>query len=327
MRIKSRFLVFMIFSSIFFGALAQEETEVKKDDVAAAEEIKEELKGFDTISIKEPEGNWLLKRWWWEKAQKKYEKIKTGVSRIIDSRMDFFKKRNNIDRNVFDPFYNQVGLDQGQLEEVVSYLTQKLEQEREKEMGLTGKERDFLATLTSERRTLIQMQLDVDAIRKLDEAIDDDLEKLMEQINLSRKYEDTAWQIFKDISKQLNHEEARKLYYKMKTLGQNIKDIDGYIKGPFTNHFNSVIDNANKQVNRIQDSAEAFKSKGVDLKEQYEQFEEEARGIRKPKPIVDKENELEEEDEEEQVGFFGTIWNVITWPFRTIWSLISSLWS
>jgi len=347
MRIKSQLLACIIMAFVFRGVLlAQEEAEIMTKEMSVEEpeinepkeaitdkEREEEPKGFDTVSVSEPEGNWLLKRWWWEKAQKRYEKIKTVVSRIIDSRMIFFKKRNDIERNVFDPFYNKVGLDQGQLEEVVSHLTQKLEQEREEQMGLTGKERDFLATLTSEKRMLKQMQLDIDAIRKLDEAIDDDLEKLMDQINLSRKYEETAWQIFKGISKQLNHEEARKLYYKMKTLWQNIKDIDGYIKGVFTNHFNSVIENANRQVSRIQDAAAAFKAKGVDLNQQYEQIEAEERGFRKPSDQVkgreNKELQEDDDDDDEQeieVGFLGTIWNIITWPFRIVWNLISSLW-
>jgi len=281
----------------------------------------EKVIGFDTVGIEEPEGNWLLKRVWWEKAQKKYEKIKNLVTKIMESRMPFFAKRNDIDRNVFDPFYSEVGLNQGQLEEVVSDLIDKAEEERKEEHGLSPKEKDFLATLVSEKKTLEQMKLDVGAIRKLDVAVDDDLSKLMEQINISRKYEQQAWQLFKEIAKVLNHKKARELYYKMDTFWKNVQKIDSYISGAFSNHFNSIVQNASDQVNRLKTAADAFKSKGVDLKKQFEKIQEEEESFEKETPEM-KEKEAEAMEEKE-VGWFASIWNTITWPWRKIWSLVS----
>jgi len=306
------------------------EVEEKKED-AGQEEKPEKVIGFDTIGIKEPEGNWLLKRAWWEKAQKKYEKIKNVVAKIVESRMQFFKRRNDLDRNVFDPFYSNVGLSQGQLEEVISHLMGKVEKERKEEHGLSVEERDYLSTLTAEKRTLEQMKLDVVGIRKLDIAIDEDLDKLMEQINLSRKYEEQAWQLFKGIAKVLNHKKARELYHKMDTFWTNVKDINGYINGAFKNHFNSVVRNAKAQVDRLKTAADAFKQKGVDLKKQFDKIQEEEEAEeRGPEEKTELDQDQDEENEEalhpDQVGWFGSIYNAITWPFRKIWSLISSLW-
>jgi len=315
----------------------------KKTEAESVAEKKEEKKeeekaieGLDTVSVKEPEGNWLLKRIWWEKAKKKYAKIKRFASKIADLQLGFIEKRNNINRDVFDPFYVTVGLDQGQLTEVISSLMEKLKELREKEGSLDKKERVFFETLKSEEKTLKQLKLDVASIRNLNAAIDDDIKKLVTQINRSRRYEEEALQIFFDIAKVLNHKKARELYYQMASLWRNIKSIDGYIRGKFSRHFDTVIENAKTQVERIKGIAADFKNKGLDLKKQFAAYGQDSDGTQQPAIAKDKEDELrddqgqddqieesEQDDEPQQVGWLGYIWSVITWPFRWFWGLFS----
>jgi len=304
------------------------------------------IEGLDTVSVKEPEGNWLLKRIWWEKAKKKYAKIKRFASKIADLQLGFVEKRNNINRDVFDPFYVEVGLEYGQLKEVVSSLVQNLKELREKEGSLDAEEKEFLSTLESESKTLEQLELDVKSIRKLNAAIDSDIRKLIEQINRSRRYEDDALKIFFDIAKVLSHKKARELYYQMDSLWKNIKSIDAYIRGKFLRHFDTVIENAKTQVERIKNVAAAFKDKGIDLKKQFAKYangapKPEKKALEKKEPALRPFDKLrageqderkkdekpeekktdEEEIEEEPVGWLGSIWNAITWPFRKFWGL------
>jgi hypothetical protein len=68
--------------------------------------------GIDTVSLENPQGNWLYKRIWWERAEERYEKIRLLVDAVWESRTIFFVKRNELDRNVLDPFYLNVGIGQ-----------------------------------------------------------------------------------------------------------------------------------------------------------------------------------------------------------------------
>jgi t-SNARE complex subunit (syntaxin) len=115
---------------------------------------------------------------------------------------------------------------------------------------------------------------------------------------------------------------------------QNVKSIDEYIKDAFSNHFDLIIENANSQVDRVKGTFDKFKDKGLDLKKKYKEL-----FVKKDNKELEKEKieaeaaaaaaKAEEEKEalEQEVGIFGSIWNGITWPFRTFWDFITSFWS
>jgi DNA-binding phage protein len=283
----------------------------------------EKGKGFDTLGLEKPEGNWLIKRIWWEKAEVRYEKIKTLVDQIMDSRMIFFAQRNEVESKILDPFYIQISLTQGQLEEVISFLLDELKRQREAEKGLSPAERQLHETLTAEERTLQQLGLDIEAVRKLDIALDDALTKLMEQINLCRSYEKQAWNAFKDIAKVLDHNKARSLYYSMDTYLSNVKNINNYIQNAFTQHFNSLINTIKQSVDRIKNTMSSLKEKGIDLRQQVKTLEEqESALIKKEEPKSVQPVEQEPEEEEEQ-GWISWIWTSIVDFFTGIWDLIA----
>src|SRR5204862_4884212 len=80
------------------------------------EPLSEEPVGIDTVSLENPQGNWLFKRIWWERAEDRYEKIRNLVDAIFEQRNTFFKERNQLDRNILDPFYMSIGIDRGELQ-------------------------------------------------------------------------------------------------------------------------------------------------------------------------------------------------------------------
>jgi len=373
------FLTCFSFHSFLLGAKVEKKTEKKKETkkqdekklqketkVETKKEIKKDdrdkddtetaIKGLDTVSVREPEGNWLLKRIWWEKAQKKYEKIKSVVSKILDKKLPFFQKGSAVERDVLEPFYIEVGLDQGQLQEVIADLFKEIEKEREEDIVLDKKEKDFLTTLNAEKQKVEQLKLDVAGIRKIDNALDYALENLENQINRSRRYEENAWQLFKGIAKELSHKKARELYYKMDALWENVQGIASYLNGAFLRHFDGLVETTKKQTGRIKNIAKDLKKKGVDLEKRFEKMQAQAlRDASKDAPQDDRgrvEKEMpgreksgvetkdekqqvasDEYDEQEdleqdnqEVGWFGSIVNTITWPFRKVWGWISSLW-
>lgn len=285
-----------------------------KSKANAAEKQKkqpeEELPGIDTLGLEEPGGNWLFKRIWWERAEREFEKIRATVEQLFEERMVFLKQRSEIDRTLFDPFYREVGLERGELREIVLYLIERTGKLREEQGGLNDEERDFLNTLLKEQKTLEQLQADIDEIDKLDKAIDESILLLAEQINRARNYENSAWQEFKAIGKELNDKRARERYYSMKAIFESIQDIDAYIKGSFSQHFQALVTAAHEHVDRVKAAVKTLRDRQIDLKLEAEKLENVAKQVKG------------EEPEEIAPGFFGSIMHSIGNFFAGLWHFL-----
>lgn len=252
-------------------SLDEEKTEPMEDEDDSLQED-DEIVGIDTIDLSEPQGNWLFKRHWWERAEKKYEKIREQVARILEARMSFFQKRSKIDRNLLDPFYLQIGLDQASLEYVIAELLGNIEKQREQDGMLEDYEREWLNQLLENQSTLEQIKLNAQAVNKVDHDVDDALEKLMQQVNRAREYEREAWNYFKEIARVLNDKRARELVMRMKNISRNVKQLYTYLQAQFTPYYHNLIKTIQDKTNQIKLDVDLLKENGVDLKQQMDQI-------------------------------------------------------
>lgn len=282
-----------------------------EEPVEHAEEL--EIKGIDTIDITEHKGNWLYKRIWWEKAERTYEKIKQLAEKIQEARIIFFARRTDLDRNTLDPFYLGQGFSQGELTEIINFLTTRLEEER-REGALDEKEQALLNVLSEEKKNLEVLQKGVGAISNIDLALDDALLKLSEQLQQARNYEHQAWENFKAINRELSDKRARELYYGMDTYWRNLNNINTYISDAYSQYFDQLTDRLKQEIDKIKSTMDVLKEKGVDIQLQ-------AQRLKTGKPT-----ELEEESEPtaaEPTGVFNTLWNWLKAPFIAIADMIS----
>jgi len=296
-----------------------EEQETLIEDVSeelfAKEEEKEDPAGIDTVSLENPQGNWLFKRIWWERAEERYEKIRILVDAIWESRNTFFKERNELDRKVLDPFYMSIGIDRGELQTILAEINDFLEKQREQQGDLSEQERVLYETYSTEEETLKQLKLDVDMITNLDHAIDDALGTFMNQINRVRNYESEAWKNFKEIAHILNDTKARELYYMIEGAARNIKTISTYLEQEFFTHFHKLIDEAKTRVARVQSQMDALKEKGVLFQKQAEQLEQQT-------APEDDEQEEEVVKTKPKLGWFDWMVSGVSDVFGYIWSVI-----
>lgn len=281
----------------------------------------DDTQGINTLDIDEPQGNWLYKRLWWQRAEQQYEKTKGLVDAIMEARMGFFSRRTELDRAILDPFYLDVGLSRGNLEEIIETLVEKSKESREKHGALKPEERAFLELIEAEKNNLEQLQKDIQKISDVDHSIDDAIDVLIKQINQARNFERQSWRNFKQIAQELNDKKARELYYGMVTYFQNINDIGGYIQGPLAQHFNQLEALVKEQVNKVQQAMKTLKEKGVDFKKQSHQFDESSKA----------ECPVEAEKVQEQPkSFFAKSWAMVSGGVSTslgfVWSGIKKVW-
>lgn len=263
--------------------------------------------------VGEPQGNWLLKRYWWQKAERLYETIAQMVEKALDLRFSFDAKRNELDRNLFIPFYRKVGITQGELMEIISSLVDRIEEGRLEEGQLSVDEREFLAILEKEKSTLDQLQQNITALTELDNAIDDATIKLAEQLNLCRSYLQQARDSLQEIKRELSDKNARELYYSMDALAKNVNDIYQYTMHQFTFYFNQLITQAKEQVERITQSVDILKEKGINLKKELQ-----ALNLREmEKEAAEAEESIPKSVEKEKIsGWFSSFsTSVFDWIF------------
>lgn len=252
-------------------------SEMDFDDIDAAdaqEEITEQKnpEGIDTVSLEDAQGNWLFKRVWWERAENRYGKIRELVNTVWESRTKFFFQRNQLDRDVLDPFYVSIGMGQGELNTILSELSEFFQKEREKGGDLNEQERALYETLEEEQEAMRQLKIDVESINNLDHAVDEALSVLMDQINKARQLEKQAWENFKEIAHVLSDVKAREIYYLMDGAGRNIKNISLYLEKDFSDHFSRLIGQAKSHVTRVLNQIKLLKEKGVDFRRQVDRL-------------------------------------------------------
>jgi hypothetical protein len=274
---------------------------------------------IDTMNLEEPKGNWLFKRFWWEKAEKTYEKIKNLVDKISESRIAFFQQRTDIDRTLFDPFYVAIGLEQGELRGLNEFFQNELQQERLIRGTLRGQERAFLQKLIEEKQTIQAIQNDLDIVRKIDTSIDDALSKLIERISEARNYERQAWDKLKAISRELSDLKAHENYLAMDAFWKNVNNINNYISRDFNAYFEELIQKAQTEIDRVKTASQSLREKGIDLRQTAQQL----RQITDRAP-EEQEEQLDEQEPEISVTWYQWIWNSLKWPFATLYGWVSS---
>lgn len=276
-----------------------------------------EPEGIHTVDINEPEGNWLFKRIWWEKSKDLFGKIREYVDKIVESRMHFFEERVKLDRGYLDPFYVEVGLDQGGLTEMTNHLIGLLKAERADQGALGSHELEQYNLLLEEKAKVEKLRFAVADVQKLSAGLDDALKNLMDQINRTRSYERQAWQLLNEIAEELSDKKAREHYYEIATLWRNVKDIGNYIVGPFSSHFIELGTTLVDRIKEIRGTLATFKEKGIELHKQVEDELESSC----------KHHQDDESDEEyvPKVGWISWFFQKITAPFRFIWRTVTGL--
>ncbi len=274
-------------------------------------------------------GNWLLKRIWGEKAEEVFDQIKALVKKTMDARLLFFTQRNEIDKK-FDQFYQAIGFDQGSLEDIINFALEVYDKVKKDE--LNQKEKVFFESIKEKQTKIAQIKKDIESIVSLDSKINEGLDVLLSQIDLCNKYEDQAWENFRDILRELNDKEARRLYFETKDLQEDVQKIADYISGPFNNYFGQLLQNAQDHMKNISSQLNTLKNEGIDLKKEALKLEKEedvTDFLEQQKQKIASDKKALQENEASQsfqknVGWFSKVITSLDTLYQTIINGIKS---
>jgi len=248
-----------------------------------------QISSIDTTALENPQGNWLLKKMWWERAEERYEKLKYFAGDIYDKRVDFFTQRSTIDKDLFDTFYLELGMKFGEFSTIVNDLLDRLGQEQVVSEEKKEKQQTLLDSLYLEKATIERVKLNIDDLKKIDNAIENALGIVIETVNNARQYERDGWNCFKEISRLLDDKKAREFFYRLDVDLQNIKQLNNYLGQEFALYFSGLETRARGIVATLNNQLAELKEKGIDLRNKVAIFEQE-----------EKQEQITEEAEPEQ---------------------------
>ena len=268
---------------------------------------------ISTVDSHSASGNWVYKNYWWRKIEEVYGDIKESLNKIMTSRMIFFTQRNEVDKEL-DRFYQQVGLEQGQLQDILNVGLELMEKEQKEQGFLNAKERALFDKIKDRKRQLEQLKADVKAIEDLDNKIDEAIDIVLKQGDVCSKYEQQAWEIFKSVARELSDKEAQKQYYVTQTLLEDTHKVHEYLMGDFTHYFQQMIQSVKEHTQSIVAQLTALDKEGVSLKKELEIFEREDESSEKEEFEKKRkaQEKLEQEKKEKASGFMDKVSSSVT---------------
>ena len=303
--------------------------------------MEKEPHGIDTVDLEQPQGNWLFKRYWWERAEEIYKKMRIHAEKINDLRIKFFARRTELDKTILDPFYFDIGLTQGELQFAMQSLEAQLEQERKEDGMLSEEERDLMNAVQKDRERLEQLQRDVRGIGAMRDAADKVIDRVIDQKKRVATYEAEAWDSMREIGRIVSDTQASELYYRIDAGWRTVKDVYRYIDQDLNRSFDKLLVNAKEQAERIKTALQGLKEQGVDLKARIQLAHEQV--VEQEKAIEDKEKDKKPVTTQKTGWFASTsrifqavidvaiwqflqsIWDILMWLPRRIYSAITSL--
>jgi hypothetical protein len=293
-------------------ALSETVTE-KNPDTGEDAVVDSEVDTFE----QEGSGNWLLKRVWWEKTEGVYESIKQVFNEIMSARMDYISQRNRLDREL-DVSYGQIGLEEGELQDIIDYCLDFVKKEKPEQGFLSKQQEDLYSALQHKQHDLEQIKLDLKALQAVDQKIDEALDTLFKQIDVANQYEQKAWDNFKEIARELNDKIARKSYYETEGLLKDVQSVHSYITSQFSSYFNQIVQTARTHSQSISSQVQTLKQAGVDLKKEAGALEQAQEAERLKKELAEQDKEFTSTEKKKELKKPGP-------PVGMVSSFISSV--
>lgn len=291
---------------------------------------------LDTTDI-DAQGNWVIKRAFWEQAEKAYEKIMKVNNTLYEQQAQFVQARNDADK-LSDGALRELGFEQGQIKEFINGLIESIKQQREQK-DLNEEGRKLLQELKERQNELEQLSVRLKALDDLSDTLDKVLSTMTEQVTLCRNYEKQAWDNFKKIGKELNDKKARVLFYEIDGFLRNAQQTRDYVTQTLWQYMQDTVAQISKVLEELKASSSRLQTKGVDIRKQLQEYV----ALQKNKELLEKQSQTQaaldtaqraaaECNKELSQGLWGTIkrstasvWHSITDSASRGWRWLKGL--
>jgi len=247
-----------------------------EDRVPNEEQSEDQLiaAGIHTIDV-EDEGNWVLKRVWWEQAEIRYEQLVNLNDKVGAFPLTFVTKKSDLDKQIETVFKN-VGLEQTEIIDLLNFITQSVQilNDDVQVAQLWQREKEILDALNAKKEQFEQVNTELNGLAQNDALLNEVLMQIMTSVNECRQYELQSWKNFKEIARVLNDAKARELFYGIETNYKNVEAVFNYLQHDLNSYSTTIMQSMEQQADKISSLLNDIKQAGINLKQQVVELKE-----------------------------------------------------
>lgn len=263
------------------------DTSVEKDTSYKEEQaiISQELEDLDS----EDEGNWLLKRVWWEQGQDLFEKIMVINNQITKNQVSIMNLREKELKQV-DELFRSLGLEQDKLKSQIEYVFNLIDNAKNEDLvdEFSALEQELYEKVEKYEEDYKSLKQSLDDLADNDDLLVKSINQINKLVEECRNYEKQSWQNLKEIGQILNDEKAKDLFYKIQSNYENVEALLNYINTelePFIKNSISTIKNNSQS---ISDMLNDLESKEASLDQVIQEHKEAWEAKEKAKQLQEK---------------------------------------
>ena len=216
--------------------------------------------GLNTI-YNDEEGNWILKKLWWQEGQNVYNDILKINDGLLPLQLSFLVLQNEAEKQFLQQ-WQILNLDGQILLTRFSELKNKIFQEKDKKLEMGTDEAQKIARLDRALKNLDELKLDFEDLFFNQTQIDQGFNQVNNELNMCRSYETNSWQILRQIAQTLDDQKARGYYQQIFANYQNVKNISLYLKNEYFFYLKKLAEIQNITFNKIKNSMEQLSVNG-----------------------------------------------------------------
>src|SRR3990167_922555 len=220
------------------------------------------LPNIDTTKVGN-QGNWLLKKVWFEQAEDTFGKILDARDKIIQQQIKLFKSVTSAGKDSESNFKN-INIEPDEIKSIITNL-QMIEKKDDSGKAEASMVRDIKELIAEHKSALDSLNKSSSKQIEIEASISAVVDQVIAQINRARTMQSDAWTDFKEIGNTLNDETAKKLFYKMEGYSQTLSKIDSYLSGSLNSYLQSLFDQSSTLAKEITTQFEKLDQDGLNL--------------------------------------------------------------
>jgi hypothetical protein len=241
----------------------------KKTSTASWATDTSDQEGKLTTSVDDASGNWFVKKTLVKKARLLYTQIRDIKEKITKQKDSFIEQRTKLN-NTLNDFYINFSFDLDSIDTILDKLENQIKELQPKTKEAAAEETAELESLIKKKETLAQLKKSLDTINKLDKSFDQGLEIFFKQEELSRSYEQGAWNNYRSMEELLSDVKAEELYWQIQSALENLQANYTYAYGDFAAYVQKTIQTITESIEKVKTSITDLKTQGIVLAEEIE---------------------------------------------------------
>jgi hypothetical protein len=202
-------------------------------NISKIEEVEIEAQPIGLNNIdNDDQGNWILKKLWWQEGQNIYTDIIKINDDLLSLQLSFLVLKNDMEKQFLQQ-WQSLNIDEENLTGKFNDFKAKILQAKEKQTESNENEQQKNTQLDNAANALDGLKKDLQDIYNNQNQADEGFKQVSNNIKQCRNFETDSWRILQKIAKTLDDLKAKEYYQKIFVNYQNAKNLASFLKDEY----------------------------------------------------------------------------------------------